>query len=74
MASRRIEIARGPGRVRGADQLSPARERRRRYLWTDACAVCNDLELHSSRSWCAHLDINEVMLATTLAPDGYLTV
>jgi hypothetical protein len=25
-------------------------------------------------SWTSHLDINEVMLATSLLPDGYLTV
>jgi len=25
-----------------------------------------------ARSWLAHRDINEVMLATSLAPDGYL--
>ena len=25
-----------------------------------------------SNSWVAHLDINSVMLATSLAPDGYL--
>ena len=25
-----------------------------------------------ARSWIAHRDINEVMLATSLAPDGYL--
>jgi hypothetical protein len=29
-------------------------------------------ENRSARSWTAHLDINEVMLATSLAPDGWL--
>ncbi len=28
----------------------------------------------ASRAWCDHLDINDVMLATSLAPGGYLTV
>jgi hypothetical protein len=29
---------------------------------------------HSSESWMEHQDINTVMLATSLAPDGYLTI
>jgi hypothetical protein len=32
-------------------------------------------DIHSaSRTWKDHRDINMVMLATTLAPDGYLTI
>lgn len=64
--------------------LSPATKSRRRYLWTDAFAVCTFLELYrqtndeatnrEASSWTEHLDINMVMLATSLTPDGYLTV
>ena len=108
--------------------LSPTGEVLRRYLWTDAFAVCNFLELYGqtsdekykhlalrlvdqvhhilgrhreddprtgwisglaeregkmfwlenanreAESWRAHRDINMVMLATSLAPDGYLTL
>jgi len=64
----------------------------RRYLWTDAFAVCNFLELYRHTSdekykrlalhlldqvhtiLGRHRDINLVMLATSLAPDGYLTL
>ena len=42
--------------------LSPASGAPRRYLWTDAFAVCNFLGLY----------LNWVMLATSLAPDGFL--
>jgi len=42
--------------------LSPASSAPRRYLWTDAFAVCNFLGLY----------LNWVMLATSLAPDGFL--
>jgi len=62
----------------------------RRYLWTDAFAVCNFLGLGAATddaalstlaledahreqaTWRAHEDINDVMLATALAPDGFL--
>ena len=67
----------------------------KRYLWTDAFAVCNFLELcrqtgeeeyrqltlrlveleqphRAAESWLTHREINMVMLATSLAPDGYL--
>lgn len=33
-----------------------------------------DPEHQASTNWLAHRDINDVMLATSLAPDGYLTV
>ena len=37
--------------------LSPARAHPRRYLWTDAFAVCNYLELYSQTNNKAHLDL-----------------
>jgi hypothetical protein len=44
----------------------------RRYLWTDAFAVCNLGALWKRLTWAEHQDINEVMLATSLLPDGCL--
>ena len=37
--------------------LSPASAHPRRYLWTDAFAVCNYLELYSQTNNKAHLDL-----------------
>ena len=63
--------------------LDSTRGMGRRYLWTDAFAVCNfvglfeqqhEPEHRRSSSWTGHRDINEVMLATSLAPHGYLGV
>ena len=34
--------------------------------------LCPDSQM--AESWIAHRDINMVMLATSLSPDGYLTV
>ncbi len=45
----------------------------RRYLWTDAFAVCNYLELFQrTRDETWSCKINIVMLATSLAPNRFV--
>lgn len=44
----------------------------RRYLWTDAFAVCNFLGIYRQTNDQAFLD--PVMLATSLVPEGYVQV
>lgn len=43
------------------------------HLAEAVAAFWLDPAQRASRSWTEHLDINEVMLATSLAPDGYLS-
>ena len=48
----------------------------RRYLWTDAFAICTGAipRTGRSRAYREHEDINDVMLATSLEPNGFLVL
>jgi hypothetical protein len=52
--------------------LSPARKSPRRYLWIENFWL--EPKSRESETWTAHHDINRVMLATSLAPDGFLKI
>jgi hypothetical protein len=69
-AAARLRADGGPGEAR--DSL--ARLERFAALRSDIEAFWDRPESRDTQLWVEHVDINEVMLATSLAPDGYLTL